>query len=171
MLWLPPTLMAAAAGGVETLLTRTTETIIHDFNQLGGGAMTKLFDGMTSQAWGGGTTLPYKSGSFCNVGLTFLTPLRMSKFVVYGSNDDGFILSANPSTTIDIYGKAGTVPSTDTDGTLLGTLSFTDTANESAGRTITSTDQSTSYDHVWARISTGSSTSITAAEIRIYYLA
>lgn len=171
MLWLPPTLMAGAGGGVETLLTRTTETIIHDFNQLGGGSMTLLFDGTTSQAWGGGTTLPYKSGSFCYVGLTLLSASRISKLVVYGSNDDGFIFSANPSVTIDIYGKTGAAPSTSTDGTLLGTLSFTDTANESAGRTITSTDTSTSYDHVWARISTGSSTSITAAEIRIYYLA
>ena len=86
-------------------------------------------------------------------GKTFEQGTRISKIIAYGTNNNGFWSTTNNDTTLDLYGKQGAAPANSTDGTLLGTLTFTDTNNEAAGRTVTSTDTVTHYDHMWVRFS------------------
>lgn len=90
--------------------------------------------------------------------------------MLYGSNDQGYVNSINPTVTLDLYGKTGAAPASATDGTLLGSLSFTDTSNEGATpRTITSTDQDTPFDHAWVRAShNGAANTLAVAECQIF---
>lgn len=162
---------ARQPSGGETLFVRGGETVIDDFNQLGGGTTAKIFDGTTSQALDGGNGLPYKSGgTSAYVGITFGSGTKINRVLCFGSNDDGYIFNNNVSTTLTLYGKTGSAPSSATDGTSLGSTSFTDGDDESAGREITSSDTSTAWDHVWIHIDPGASYSITAAELQIYTL-
>lgn len=71
------------------------------------------------------------------------------------SADNGFDASSNTtSITIKLYGKTGSAPSSATDGTVLGTLTFTD-VNTNTTKTITSSNQDTAYNHVWVSVTTG----------------
>lgn len=118
-------------GGAQ--ITRTTETIL---NAAQWSRSTAPFDGTTSQvdtAAGKANT----SQATIWIGLTWLTAKTISKVTVYGSNNEGYVVGSNPSTTISLYAKTGTAPSSGTDGTLLNSITFTDTGNESTGRDIT----------------------------------
>lgn len=166
-IFFPVTLLAGGTSLTEQLFTRGSETIITDFDT-GASSITKVFDGTTSQAWSGGSNLRYKaSTTFCYVGITFSSARPISRVITYGSSDSSYIFGTNPTVTIDLYGKAGTAPSSSTDGTLLGTTSFTDTAT---GQTINSSNTTTNYDHCWIRVSTASADSMTVAELTIYYM-
>jgi hypothetical protein len=69
----------------------------------------------------------------------------------------------NPNVTIQIYGKTGGAPASSVDGTVIGTTgAFADTANESAGRAITSTDVTTLWDYIWARVTHDGAANIVA---------
>lgn len=92
---------------------------------------------------------------------------RITKAIVHGSNTTGFDNGGNNNVTLTLYGKQGSEPTTSTDGTLLGTTTFTDTNDESAGRTITSSDSDTFWDHVWIRFQIDN-TGIRSAEIRLF---
>jgi hypothetical protein len=153
---------------VETLWDRTTGTNIGDVS--GGGGLTAAFDGTTSQAFAACAQHPSGSTS-CYVGKTFGSPKAISKMIVFGSNDSGFVSAANPACSLKIYGKNGAAPSTGTDGTLLGSITFTDTANESAGRTVTSTDIASLWDHGWIYwLGDGSGGRADIAELQIYVM-
>ena len=94
----------------------------------------------------------------------------MFKSISYGSNNHGYVQTDNPTITLELYGKTGAAPASSTDGTLLGSLSFTDTANESGNpREITSSDNETAFAYVWLRLSfTGTARDICVAELEIY---
>lgn len=164
-----------SAASSEVLVDRTTGSNIGDMTD--GASIGNAFDGTTSQALsGGGGACPYRGSANGYIGKDFSGPgaKRFSRFKVYGSNDAGFVFGANPSTTIVIYAKNG-APASGTDGTQIGTTgSFTDTADESAGREITSTDTSTSYTHVWAYVNDsgnpGAARSTCIAEIEMWEL-
>lgn len=130
------------------LIDRTAGTNIGDMT--GDGGLAAAFDGDTTQdetACAGGP-----SGNDCYIGKTLASAKRFGKAVIYGSNDQGFMRLTNPSITINIRGKQGAVPIGRADGTVIGTATFTDTSDESAGRTITSTDGVTFWDHIWAEV-------------------
>jgi hypothetical protein len=153
------------SSAVETLVDRTTGTVIG--NMTSGAAQSNCFDGTTSQALSAGAgACPFVNNAPGYVGKTYAAGKAMSRVVVYGSNDDGFMYAANPSVTITLYGKNG-VPANGTDGTSLGTLTFTDTADESGGRTVSSTDTSTTYTNVWVYIN-GGAISTACAELVMY---
>ncbi|MEP9388468.1 hypothetical protein [Mesorhizobium sp. KR9-304] len=80
-------------------------------------------------------------------------PTAIESVTVFGSNDHGYCSNTNPSITITLYGKTGSAPASRTDGTTLGSTTFTDTANESTGRQINSSDTATYWDHVWVGMS------------------
>lgn len=134
-----------------------------------GNPATAAFDGTTSQllgssAWGGANSVSVVSKG---LGKTLASATKISKAVVYGSNNEGFVgAGSNPSVTLTLYGKQGTAPSSLTNGTSLGSATFTDTSNESGGRTINSSDTTTSWDHVWIVISTQDNMCI--SEIQFY---
>lgn len=156
----------AAGGGPDfVLIDRTAGTNIGDMTAFGG--LAAAFDGVTVQ---GGTACARLSGTDGYVGKTLAAARTFGKALVYGSNTAGFDTSAGVSTiTLNIYGKNGVAPSSRSDGTLLGTLSFTDTSNESAGRQIDSTDLSTTWDHLWVHVNTTTgAVSVLCAELQLY---
>lgn len=81
---------------------------------------------------------------------------RIFEAIAFGSNADGWVNGANPSVTIQIRGSHASAPAdvtaAATHGSQLGTLTFTDTANESAGRTITIVDNTVQWEYVWAHV-------------------
>lgn len=134
----------------EAAISGATGTNIGDLT--GNGGLAAIFDGTTSQADAAcgravSVTSAYAGKNYSS------SPKKISKVICHGGNNTGFWHTGAPGTTLDLYGKNGGAPSNSTDGTLLGTLSFTDTSNESAGRTVTSTDTLTTWDYVWVRVS------------------
>lgn len=125
-----------------------TGTNIGDFTWGSTAGLPGIFDGVTNQANvnGGGKTTA-TSGYF---GKTYSGGKRITQAVVWGSNTDGYVNGANPTVTLVLRAKTGTAPASRTDGTSLGSVSFTDTADESGNpRTIASSDTTTLWDHVW----------------------
>jgi len=145
---------AAVSGG--------TGTSIGDFTSAAG--LAAVFNGFTSQSIDGSGT---KVGTSGYVGKTYSPGKSIQQAVVYGSSDAGYVRSINPTVTLVLRGKTGTAPASRTDGTQFGTLSFTDTGNESASpRTVASTDQTTVWNHVWIDFShNGASNECAIAEI------
>lgn len=155
-------LLLAAKSRTEVLVDRTLGTNIG--NMTGNGGLAAVFDGTTSQ----GFASCAQSGSGVGyVGKTHSSAKIFSRATIYGANNLGFS-GSNNSCTLEIYGKNGSAPASSTDGTLIGTVTFTDTGDESAGRAITSTDTSTAYLHWWCRINT--TAAIVMAEIVWYEL-
>lgn len=146
------------------------------FTTISGGSPTSIsamFDGDTSESSGGGSTFTTWTGVTTNayVGKSYVgTPKQVHSAVIYGTSDAGFIAGSNPNMTFTLYGKTGAAPSNSTDGTSLGTLAFNDTANESGGRTITSSDTATYWDHVWVQLqrTDAASATILGVELQIY---
>lgn len=133
----------------------------------GGGGLVAAFDDDTTQAAAACAAEAASTSAW--VGKTLPTAKSIHKVVVHGSNDAGFVSAINPTVTIKLYGKNGTAPASATDGTLIGTTSFTDTADESAGRTITSTDRDTVWDHVFINVThNGAANQINVAELVIH---
>lgn len=142
-------------------IDRTTGTNIGNSTLNGG--LAAAFDGVTNQAFGACAV----ANPFGYVGKTFVSGKVIDHFIVYGSNDFGYTTAGAVSVTITMYGKNG-APSSGTDGTAIGSISFTNTANESAGRTIASTDTSNSYTSVWVMINTSATNNSGCAELQMF---
>jgi hypothetical protein len=143
----PGLLKATATGGP---ISGSTGTNIG--NMTGQGGLAAAFNGVTNATAATNSAALTSVTNQAYVGKTYSPGRTISQVVVYGSNNNGFFSSANPDTTIELYGKTGSAPANASDGTLLGSVTFTDTADESAGRTITSSDTTTVFDHVWMRL-------------------
>jgi hypothetical protein len=152
-------------------ISGATGTAIGDLT--GGGGLSAAFDGSTSQA-GSGVSAGKDAATQAYIGKNYTSaPKKIGKAIVYGSNNTGFTSGAGAATvTISLRGKNGSAPTPYTgDGTEIGTLAFSDTANESGGRTVTSADTSTSWDYVWIEIAqSGSATTMYVAEA-VFYVA
>jgi hypothetical protein len=151
--------------GPAALIDRTTGSTITNADARPGAG----FDGTTSQtdaqatfrnnAGAGLSTLYY--------GKTTAVPTAIESVRVYGTSNLGFCFNSNPSITITLYGKQGTAPSSGTNGTSLGSTTFTDTNNESGGRTINSSDTATYWDHVWVNITQATNANMMIAELEM----
>lgn len=147
------------------LIDRTAGTNIGDMTANGG--LAEAFNGTTSTALASCAVKQSTTSSY--IGQTLASSKVFGQAIIYGSNNDGMKGLSNPSMTVNIRGKSGAAPSSRTDGTIVGTITFTDTANESAGRTITSTDLSTQWDHIFAEIISASGSGAHAvAELVLY---
>lgn len=160
---------ARRSARVLTLIDRTAGTNIGNMTVNGG--LAAAFDGTTSQARLSCATISVSNSGY--VGKTLAANKIFGQAIIYGSNDQGFIRTDDVSTTINIRGKTGAAPSSATDGTIIGTLSFTDTSNESAGRTITSTDTTSLWAHIFAEVinNAASGRDIHVAELVLYEMA
>lgn len=130
-----------------------------------GGGLAAAFDGNTNQAAAACAESPTAFNGY--VGVTLASSTAINGAVAYGSNNEGYVVGANPvSQSVQLYAKAGGVPSNGTDGSNLGnTGSFTDTGNESGTpRAIDSADKETLYDQVWVRYAGTTSTVKAIAE-------
>jgi len=127
-------------------INREIGTIITNFDAQSANAFDGIFDQTAADS-----AQENSAGGF--IGKDFGTSLtfRVASASVYGSNDAGYVTVTNPSTTLELRASAS-APSLSSDGTLLGTITFADTANESEGRLITSTDAGTAWRYVWIRI-------------------
>ena len=134
-------------------------------NMTGGGGLAAAFDGTTSQAIASCASLASVTTT-AYVGKHLATSSVVRGVTVFGSSDQGYVSGANPTTVLNLYASQ-TAPSNSTNGTLLGTLSFTDTGNESTGRVITSNDPNTVWNYVWINPTTASSSTIDIAEIQL----
>lgn len=145
-------------------IDRTLGTNIGDLTDDGG--LAAAFDGDTSQ---GTTACAAKAASSGYVGKTLAARARFGRATIYGGDGTGsatgFVSGSNPSVTINIRGKQGSAPSSRTDGTLIGTTTFTDTSDESGGRTINSSDTITEWDHLWAEVVAASGSGLRVAEL------
>lgn len=161
MLFVPVIGWGGATQKELILIDRTAGTNIGDLTANGG--LAAAFDGSTSQA---GSACAAKASATGYIGKTLAGSKIFGQAIVYGSNNFGWSGTTSNSITINIRGKTGGAPSGPTDGTVVGTITFTETANESGGRTISSSDLSTAWAHLWADISTGNV--IRCAEIVLY---
>ena len=143
----------------------------------------QLRNGVTSTAASAGARLSNVTQIMNSyVGYTFTSASTIDKVIIYGSNDQGFFSSANPNVFFRVRAHTAAPTSTtyDSVGDLLlqSQAVITDTANESAGRTLTNniilpgpTDRrSTSYNSVWVIIAhnNASAGQINVAEIQAY---
>lgn len=159
----PGTYNPPSGRGESAVINRLAGTNIGNLVNFGGLAIA--FDGVTNQI---DSSCAGKNNALNNsgyVGKTFAAPTALDTVTVYGSNNSGFVSGSNPSVTIDIYGKNGAVPGSETDGTIIATLTFTETANESAGRAFNIADKLTMYDHSWARLAQAANANIYVAEV------
>lgn len=115
---------------------------------------TRAFDGVTNKTAAQSIEKLAATSALIGLNLT-ASPQAVSGATVYGSNDQGYVGSITPTVTLTLYGKNGSVPTLGSPGTSLGTAVFTDTANESGGRSITSSDTTTLYDYVAVVVSHG----------------
>lgn len=101
----------------------------------------------------GGTT-GYKPATIAWAGVTLSAPAPIQNVEVTSATN-GFDASGLTTTiTLQLYGKQGTAPANGTNGTLLGSITFTD-VNATTTKTINSNDTTTEWDHVWVRGTTG----------------
>jgi hypothetical protein len=127
-------------------------------NMTSGGGLATIFDDDTD-------TGGYRQSTSGWAGVTLNTPSVIDK-AEFVSAENGFDASGSTtSVTLKLYGKVGDVPTTSTDGVLLGSKSFTD-QNVMRAVSVESTDKTTEYDHVWGVVSTGVWSGI--RELRLY---
>lgn len=128
-------------------------------NMTSNSGLASLFDGDT----GTGTHSGSKA-SWGGVTLAQPTRIQGARITARASGYDG---SGNAySVTLKLYAKQGLAPSSRIDGTELASMSLTD-PNVLTARVLTSGDQSTLYDHVWAAVIVGNGIA-SASEIEFY---
>lgn len=149
-----------ASRGAEADITAGTN--IGDMTETGG--LAAAFDGTTSQVYASCAT---KTAAPGYVGKTFSGPRQIHSVDIYGSSNTGLDGNTGSTTyTVQLYGKAGSAPSTSTDGTLLASQSAAD-SNGISIIGMVSSDDTTFYDHAWVRIST-TGVNAACAELVIY---
>jgi hypothetical protein len=155
-------------GGYGNLLDTSGATEIGDMS--GGGGLVTIDDGDLTETLA--TSATKATATTAYAGFTLAAAKKIQSVKVYGSDDQGFVNAANPNVTLTLYGKTGTAPASGTDGTAIGTLAaFADTANESAGRTITVDEAyvNTEYLHVWVYAThDGAAATMAVAEVDVY---
>lgn len=103
-------------------------------------------------------------------GYTLDEPRAISMAAIQGKNDSGYTDDTNATVTATLYAKLGDVPTSGTDGTTLGTISFDYKTNETRKRIIVSEDNVTEWDHVWVVIETnGSNTTLYLRQFDVFY--
>ena len=153
----------SSGSGSETQISQGDGTAIGDMTS--GGGLAAAFDGNTSQSY---TVTANSSGTTGYVGKTLSAPKAISKVDTYSTNNFGYTGGTSGSpVNISLYAKNGSVPANGTDGTLLGTVSRTE-SNALLTDTITSSDDTTLYDHVWIYLSQTGSTGCRIGEAEFY---
>lgn len=136
----------------STLISPGLGSIIGDHSN-----SAAAFDGNTAGDWATPSTVTKKNGAggidTSYIGKNFSSlPQNILSAKIYAAANGGIVSGANPSMTIDLYGKNGSAPASGTDGTILGTTSFVD-GSVAATHTIVSSDSDTIWDYVWIYIS------------------
>lgn len=157
-------------GGYSGVLL-TSGTPIGDMTSNGG--LAAAFDGSGNQ--GGAASARKVTTTTAYIGLSYGSAKRIYKARYVGANDTGVVQpGTTPNVTITLYGKTGSAPSSGTDGTNLGSLTFADSDNESETiisriREITVANPFLSWDHNWFYVTQdGVANHMYCAECRLY---
>lgn len=129
----------------STLIDTTGLTKFGDMTS--GGGLDAIFDSNTGSTGYSQTTNGY-------AGVYFPTPLAIDRAEFISANNGFDASGSNTGITLRLYGKQGSAPTSSTDGTLLGTLSFFDT-NTITTKSINSNDEITEWNYVWGVLNTG----------------
>jgi hypothetical protein len=160
-------------GTSPVFITPDTDEIIGDFNT---NSDQNAFDGDESESSGSAAKATLSSSETgIWIGQTLPSSKAIHQVQFNGSTNRGYrennLAYSAASVTVSLLGKAGSAPSGQSDGTVLGSISFSTSVDESALRTITSSDTTTEYDHVWIRIVFGDTVSNGAGmvgEVKFY---
>lgn len=151
------------ANGGLNILSRFTGEQFSNFSSTG-----QAFDGDTSAS--GGSCASGPAGGY--IGKSLPSPRSFGRAILYGSNVGGFVSGSDPSVTITAWGKNGDQPSNPdavNQSTNLGSVTFTDTFDESGGRIIESTDHVSKWDHIFFIFTNnGDTNSFQVAEIELF---
>jgi hypothetical protein len=138
-------------------------------NMTGQGGLAAAFDDAVSK--GVGFCAGASSGTRAFIGKTLASASVIEKVALWGANNDGFIQSADPEITWNVRAKNGDAPTNDdagaVDGEIIGTLTFDDTADESAGRDIDCFNGA-EWEHVWAECESLNEGGKRVAQMAIY---
>lgn len=146
--------------GSATMISAGTGTAIG--NLTGNGGLSAIFDGVTNQTL---TASGTRSAATGYAGKNYSSsPKRVHHVDTFGSNDNGYRDGTGGTVNLTLYGKNGSAPANDTDGTLLGTVSTTDSAINQ--QTINSNDTATAWDYLWVQVTGGST--VVLAELQFY---
>lgn len=152
-----------------SLLAGATGTVIGDMSN--GGGISAAFNGTTSQAYGNSAQSTAANGGPAYVGKNWGTgnSYIITKFIAYGALVQGFSSAGSAGTvTLTLYGK-NTAPSGPTDGTSLGTLSFTDTRDATAHTLASGITVSTAYQYHWLAIAnTKTSDFVAVGQVQLF---
>jgi hypothetical protein len=147
------------------LIDRTAGTNIGDMTAAGG--LAAAFDAVTNQAYAA-CALAASVATDGFVGKTLTGPKIFGQAIVFGSNNFGYSGASNAQVTLNIRGKQ-TAPSNFTDGTIVGTIGpFSEGANESTGRTITSTDLVTAWNYLFVQVHLNETQQPDCAELQLW---
>ena len=122
-------------------------TLILFGNMVFGGGIAAIFD--NDDLTGG-----YNKATSGWAGVTLSQPTAIAKADFVSANGGFDASGAITTITLKLYGKTGAEPTSPSDGILIGQSTFTD-VNVSRTITITSTDKTTKFDHVWGVVQTG----------------
>lgn len=125
--------------------------------------LSKAFD-MADNVAGANCAAKQNGGGW--IGVHFPTAVDFTKIRIHGRNDGGFVDGFDPAMTISVYTKVG-IPANQSDGTLRGTLTFTDTGNEGAGRELV-LNAGADFDSIWAVISHGTNGTTYCGELAVW---
>ncbi|MGI3128637.1 hypothetical protein [Nitratireductor sp. PBL-C9] len=136
-------------------------------NMTAGGGLSAAFDDVLNEVMANTARGPSTISRY--VGRTLSAPTRVFNVLVYPSSDEGFLQSANATVTLDLYATTGAAPGSTTDGTLLGSASFTDqTGGPPRYIPVSGANIDTEWDHVWVTVTGDGSNNVGIAELQIY---
>ena len=150
----------------EVLYDRTQGTNIVDMTTYGG--LAAAFDVNTSQSNTQGACQPNigATGGYVGKDVGAGNAAPITKGVVRSTNNIGLTNTGN--VTITLYGK-NSAPSSPSDGTSLGSNALGSGGANSTDYTVTSSDTTTAYRYVWARIaSSAAGADAYCCELSIY---
>jgi hypothetical protein len=159
--------VTSISGSSSTLIPQATGSAFG--NMTSGGGLSKAFDGDTSASLGIEQATRFATTAY--IGKNYSgSPKSVGSVKVYGSSDVG-IEDAGSQTTVNLRASQ-TLPASRSDGTLLGTSGE---VGDPGGVvvTVTSTDQVTEWNYIWAELITNQASSITiaVAEVEFYSIA
>jgi hypothetical protein len=135
----------ASAGSTINVSSGAGVTLIGNMTTNGG--LAAIRDGNNNQ---NGTASARGTGTALYCGYTLASDTLIGGASYYGSNAQGMVTGSDPSAVFDLYGKTGSAPANATDGTLIGSLTFTDSATNAERVVTVDVANQGPWRHVWA---------------------
>lgn len=151
---------------IEQIIPRGDGVIFGNFTQSGFAGNAAMFDGNLVNNYP--NVGAYALGLSAYIGKQFSEPKAFSRALFYGWNDRG-IIDDGSSGTLYIYGKNG-LPTNQTDGVILGHVSFSEPSTVAYGSPleVVSSDTMNKYTCIWAVIVAVAATGICGAELLFF---